>query len=168
LPKITFEREDIVVEARPGQTVLEVAEQAGVSVFRGMWPGLHCGGMKGWCNRCKVWVKPLEANAVNPPTATERSPLRLNGRVRGSMRLACQVQVTGDVVVHTRAGGPEVRQTTQWDPVPGPTRWKERWEKRHESKDKDDDEEADAAPKKKAAAASNGVATEAAPAKTEG
>jgi ferredoxin len=132
LPKVTFEREDIVVEARPGQSLLEVAEQAGVSVFRGMWGGLHCGRVKGWCNRCKVWVKPSAPGAINAPTSAEKFPLRPNGAVRGTMRLACQVQVQGDVAVHTRAGGPAVRPNPDWQPVPGPTKWKERWEKRHD------------------------------------
>ena len=29
------------------------------------------------------------------------------------MRLACQVQVSGDVVVHTRVGGPDVKPNQQ-------------------------------------------------------
>jgi ferredoxin len=144
LPKVTFEREEITVEARPGQTLLEVAEAAGVSVFRGMWPGLHCGSVKGWCNRCKVWVKPETPNAVNPPTAAETFPLRLGGRVRGTMRLACQVQVSGDVVVHTRIGGPPVKPNIDWQPTQEPSRWKERWEKRKDSGGGEEEETADA------------------------
>jgi ferredoxin len=145
LPKVTFEREDVVVEARAGQTVLEVAETQGISVFRGMWPSLHCERVRGWCNRCKVWVKPSQPNAVNAPTAAERFPLRPNGRVHGTLRLACQVQISDDIVVHTRAGGPPVVQTTHWEPVPGPTKWKERWEKRHEGKGKGEEDEPEAA-----------------------
>jgi ferredoxin len=142
MPKITFEREEIVVDARPGQTVLEAAEQAGIDVFRGMWPALHCDRMKGWCNRCKVWVKPSDPQAVNPPTSKERSPLRLNGRVGGSLRLACQVQVSGDVIVHTRVGGPEVKQTATWDAAAEPSKWKERWDRRKDSKEAPEDEPA--------------------------
>ena len=58
LPKVRFDREDITIEAKPGQNLLELCETSGISVFRGMWPDLHCGDSKGWCNRCKVWVKP--------------------------------------------------------------------------------------------------------------
>jgi ferredoxin len=132
MPKVRFEREDLIVDARPGQTLLEVAEQAGVDVFRGMWAGLHCNRVHGWCNRCKVWVKPDSPQAVNPPTSAERFPLRLNGRVRGTLRLACQVEVSGDVSVHTRAGGPSTKENVNWEATPEPTKWKERWEKRHE------------------------------------
>lgn len=134
MPKITFERELIDVDVRPGETLLDAAEKAGIDVFRGMWPGLHCNRVKGWCNRCKVWVTPSSPQAVNPPTLKERSPLKLGGRVSGTLRLACQVQVQGDVVVHTRVGGPPVRDNVDWPDTSGPTKWKERWEKRHENK----------------------------------
>jgi ferredoxin len=144
MAKVTFEREGITVEAKPGQSLLDVAESAGVTVFRGMWPELHCGGMKGWCNRCKVWVKG-ERGAVNPPTVAERRP-RISGRVSGTMRLACQVAVSGDVTVHTRAGGPPVRTNMVWEEVPGPTKWKERWAKRNEkAAPGESDDEGDAA-----------------------
>ena len=106
MPKVEFEREGIVAEARPGQSLLQVAEAAGVELFRGIWPGLHCRRRLGWCNRCKVWVRAESTEAVNPPTAKEQARLRINGRVTGSLRLACQVEVRGDVQVHTRAGGP--------------------------------------------------------------
>jgi len=139
MPKVTFEREDLIVECATGENLLEVAEKAGIDVFRGIWPQLHCNRVKGWCNRCKVWVKSDSPGAVNAPTGSERRPFRLNGRVDGNLRLACQVRVGGDVVVHTRSGGPPVRQTTDWAQVEGPTRWKERWEKRNETKGEKED-----------------------------
>ncbi|HUS68868.1 MAG TPA: 2Fe-2S iron-sulfur cluster binding domain-containing protein [Kofleriaceae bacterium] len=142
MPKVTFEREQLTVESKPGQTVLEVAEQAGIDVFRGIWPGLHCNRMKGWCNRCKVWVKSDTPGAMNPPTSKERSPLRINGAVRGTMRLACQVVPTGDVIVHTRAGGPATKTNATWEASDEPTKWKERWAKRNEAGAKDDADDA--------------------------
>lgn len=54
-------------------------------------------------------MHPDSDGAVNPPTAKETARLRLNGRVYGQQRLACQVELRGDVRVHTRAGGPVVR-----------------------------------------------------------
>jgi ferredoxin len=142
LPKVRFEREDITIEAKPGQNLLRLAESAGISVFRGMWPDLHCDGPGGWCNRCKVWVKPLTEGAINPPTKTETSPFRLNGRVRGNQRLACQVTVNGDVVVHTRVGGPPVKPNMNWQASPEPSKWKERWENRKAGGSEKDEEEA--------------------------
>ncbi len=130
MPKVRFEREDITVEAPAGQNLLRLAEKAGINVFRGMWPELHCESGGGWCNRCKVWVKPLAEGAVNPPTKKETSPFRLNGRVTGNQRLACQVIVSGDIVVHTRVGGPAVKANPDWQPSQENTKWKERWANR--------------------------------------
>ncbi len=120
MPKVEFEREGVTVEARAGQTLLAVAEAAGVELFRGLWPGLHCRRAPGWCNRCKVWVRGDAPGAVNAPTKKERARLRLNGRVRGELRLACQVTLAGDVRVHTRAGGPAARPSLE----PGAPAWK--------------------------------------------
>jgi len=146
MPKVTFEREDVTIECKPGERVLDVADRAGISVFRGIWPAFHCGSsVRGWCNRCKIWVKPNEtgATASNVPTGTEKFPIRLNGQVRGTMRLACQVEVTGDLIVHTRSAGPGVQPNlVEWPAVEGPTRWKERWENRKVgAPDKDDDDD---------------------------
>jgi len=143
LPKVRFEREDITVEAQPGQNLLKLAEQAGISVFRGMWPELHCdtGRPAGWCNRCKVWVRPLSEGAVNLPTKQELSPFRLNGRVHGNQRLACQVTINGDISVQTRIGGPAVKTDMNWQPTSEPSKWRERWEKRNESAGGDEAEE---------------------------
>jgi ferredoxin len=130
LAKVRFEREDITLDVKPGQNLLQVAEKAGISVFRGMWPDLHCSRGSGWCNRCKVWVKPLEENAVNAPTKEETSRFRLNGRVHGNQRLACQVTVSGDVVVHTRVGGPPVETNMNWQASEENSKWKDRWNNR--------------------------------------
>jgi ferredoxin len=162
LPKVEFEREGVVVQAQPGQKLLEVAREAGIDVFRGMWTGFHCNRLGGWCNRCKVWLRPSTPSAVNPPTSAERFPLRLNGRVKGSQRLACQVQVSGDVVVHTRVGGPEVRANTDWQASPEPSKWKERWERRHDEPDEDEEKPKKKPAPVKAAAAAGGEATPAA------
>ena len=141
MPKVRFEREDITIDVPAGQNLLRLAEEAGISVFRGMWPDLHCERGSGWCNRCKVWVKPLSEGAVNPPTKVETSPFRLNGRVHGNQRLACQVTVNGDVTVHTRVGGPEVKPNPNWQPSTENTRWKERWANRKSGAAADDAEE---------------------------
>ena len=84
--KIEFEREGVIAEARAGQTLLEVAEAAGVELFRGLWPELHCRRRKGWCRRCRVWVRPDGGAAT--------------------MALACKVEAKDAMRVHTRAGGP--------------------------------------------------------------
>ncbi len=84
--RVEFEREGVVAEARAGQTLLAVAEAAGVELVRGLWPALRCRRRTGWCRRCKVWV-------AEDGGAAE-------------LRLACEVEVRRDLRVHTRAGGP--------------------------------------------------------------
>jgi ferredoxin len=134
VPKITFMNEQVTVEVPAGTNLLDAAEQGGIDVFRGIWPGLHCGVApffaRGSCNRCKLWVSPLAEGAVNPKTRKETSGLRLNGTIpaSGNLRLACQVTVSGDVEVRTRAGGPERKPNPDWAPDPRPSKWKERWE----------------------------------------
>jgi ferredoxin len=108
--KVEFEREGVVVEARAGQTLLDVAEDAGVELFRGLWPALHCRRRRGWCGRCKVWVG--EAGGA------------------ATMRLACGVVVgERELRVHTRAGGPRPRASLET----GAPSWKNALGKRKET-----------------------------------
>jgi ferredoxin len=123
MPKVTFEREQVVIDVPEDTTLLAACERAGVDPVRGIWTGLRCRRVPGWCNRCKVWVKPAAPGAINEPTAKERSRLRVNGRVAGAMRLACQVELKGDVVVHTRVGGPAARAG---QPIDDPLAWRNR------------------------------------------
>ncbi len=148
MPKVTFVNEQRTVEAKPGQTLLEVAEENGINVFRGLFQGLHCKRVHGWCNRCKVWANPLATGALNEKTGAEKRRLRLGGAVppSGTMRLACQAVVSGDCEVRTRAGFTPPRPSLQWDADPRPSKWRERWEHRNDEADEDEDK-----PKKKAA-----------------
>jgi len=158
LPKVTFVNEQITVEAKPGENLLEICERSEINVFRGLFQGFHCGGAKGWCNRCKVWATPLQPGAVNERTGAEKRRLRLNGAIplHGTMRLACQVMVQGDVEVRTRSGF-EVLPNAEWTQDPRPFKWKERWDRRN---DEPDEEEG----KKKKPAAAKAKAAVSAPA----
>ncbi len=180
MPKVTFMNELVTVEAPAGRTLLDVAEEHGINVFRGLWPELHCGGdgqRSAWCNRCKVWVNGLAPGALGPRTKKEQRKLYVNGALpaQGTMRLACQVVIQGDCEVRTRAGGVERKPNPEWAPDPRPWKWRERWEKRNEQGGDEEGEEG--APKKPApkpaakqavaAASGGGAATPSAPAKPE-
>ncbi|HEX2569830.1 MAG TPA: hypothetical protein VH877_09760 [Polyangia bacterium] len=163
MPKVTFVNEQVTVEAKPGENLLEVCERNEINVFRGLFQGFHCGSAKGWCNRCKVWATPLQPGAVNERTGAEKRRLRLNGVIplHGTMRLACQVVVQGDVEVRTRSGF-EVKPNAEWQPDPRPFKWKERWERRNDEPDEEEGKKKPAAAKAKAsAAATTPVAKEA-------
>lgn len=105
MPKLRLINEALEVEAAAGARLLDACAGAGIDVLRGLWHGARCrsGALAmlpyGACGRCRVWVSGA-AGALNPPTAMER----LHPTVRGSLRLACQVHVQGDLEVTTRAG----------------------------------------------------------------
>lgn len=136
LPKITFLNEQVTVDAAVGETLLDVAQRHGINLFRGLWQGIRCCARHptGWCGRCKVYAKPLTPDALSPRTWAERLPLRVNGALPrvGTLRLACQTRIHGDVEVRTRSGF-EIPPSLDWPPDPRPFKWRERWEKRGEA-----------------------------------
>lgn len=159
MPKVTFVNEQITVEAKPGENLLEVCERTEINVFRGLFQGFHCGGAKGWCNRCKVWATPLQPGAVNERTGAEKRRLRVNGAIplHGTMRLACQVVVQGDVEIRTRSGF-EIEPNAEWQPDPRPFKWKERWDRRNDEPDEEEGSKKKPAAKAKASAAAASAA----------
>lgn len=138
VPKVTFLNEQITVEASAGKNLLEIAEESGIDVFRGIWPNLHCGASSGptrsgWCGRCKVWLTERSTGAASARTSAEARRVRLNGALpaHGTMRLACQVIVQGDCDVRTRAGF-TIRPNLTWEADPRSFKWRERWDHRND------------------------------------
>jgi len=118
--KVHFLNEDVEAEARPGESLKDVADRLGIQLVRGLLPRLHCHG-HGLCGRCRVWAMPRAAGAVSPLAFWER--LRF---YRGSRRLACQTKVLGDVEVRTSPNANPPVQTTNWPADTRPSKWKER------------------------------------------
>lgn len=79
--RVTFDRLNKSAEAKPNETVLDVARRAGAPL------GNSCGGI-GVCGRCHVTIVAGEAS---PPTRWETT----------DKRLACQMVVVGDITVGT-------------------------------------------------------------------
>jgi ferredoxin len=118
--KVLFLNEDVEAEARPGESIKDVADRLGIPLVRGLLPRFHCRG-HGLCGRCRVWAMPKAAGGV--------SPLSFFERVRfysGSRRLACQTKVLGDVEVRTTPNAPPPAQSTVWADSGRPSKWKER------------------------------------------
>jgi ferredoxin len=120
VPKVHFLNEDVEAEARPGESIKDVAERVGIRLTRGLFPGIHCRG-HGLCGRCRVWAMPRTAGAVSPLAFWERVRF-----YRGARRLACQTKVLGDVEVRTAPNAPPPAQSTSWPEDSRPTKWKER------------------------------------------
>ena len=98
MPKVHFLNEYLTVDVTEGSPLLDVAEQHGVMIYRGMWPNWNCGG-RGICGRCKVWIP--DSSSVSPPSGPERVR-----RIKGEQRMSCQVEILGDTEVRTRPVGP--------------------------------------------------------------
>jgi 2Fe-2S ferredoxin len=81
---------DTTVEAKNGETLLEVAERSGVSLFGG------CGGA-GVCGSCHVFIDLAFVDKLTAPTNEEQDLLDVlpNGQVNS--RLACQVRVSDEL-----------------------------------------------------------------------
>ena len=82
--RVSFSPIGNTAEAKPNETILDVARRAGAPI------GNSCGGI-GVCNRCRVRIVEGSEN-LTPPTRFERDP---------DSRLACQAVVLGDCVVTT-------------------------------------------------------------------
>ena len=101
MPKVFFQKEFREIEVPKGANLRKVAQQNGISIDRPQLFGVTCGGI-GVCGVCKVWVRERERGATNPRGFLERGMfLRF---FDGWRRLACRVQVNGDIDVWTSPG----------------------------------------------------------------
>ncbi len=89
MPKVTFNYSGQVktVEAQPGQTVLQIALDAGI-------PMEHACGGNGFCTTCLCNVQE-GMDHLNPRNDREENM----GIVSDPERLSCQAEVEGDVTV---------------------------------------------------------------------
>ena len=86
---VVFEPEGKRIETSLGNTVSQVAEEAGVGIRS------ECGG-EGLCGKCRVIIKNSEA--VSEATEAERKHL-LQPEIDSGYRLACQTRISRNVTV---------------------------------------------------------------------
>lgn len=96
MPKITFKKnrvlpKDHVLEAEPGESILEVAHEHGIPV------GSNCGGVCG-CSTCHVYVV-RGFDSLDEMEEKEEDRLDLGFDVKLNSRLACQAMVNREDVV---------------------------------------------------------------------
>lgn len=97
MPVIRFERENKSVEVEEGENLRYVALDNDIKIYCNIFVIGNCHG-NGLCGSDKVQITP--ASAINPRTVAERVHLRK----RPDLRLACQVEVHGDITVVTQCG----------------------------------------------------------------
>jgi 2Fe-2S ferredoxin len=88
MPTITFidpEGTTTVVEAEPGPTLLELAEEHGAKM------GSACGGVCA-CSSCHCWIRE-GFDTLDEPEVAEEDRLDMAFDVRPYSRLGCQVKV---------------------------------------------------------------------------
>src|SRR5688572_1854012 len=96
MPKVLFKRnrvlkEDVNVEAKDGETILDVAHDYGIPV------GSNCGGVCG-CSTCHVYVvKGLDS--LEEMSDKEADRLDRAFDVRLNSRLGCQAELAGEDLV---------------------------------------------------------------------
>ncbi|MDR1289536.1 MAG: 2Fe-2S iron-sulfur cluster binding domain-containing protein [Holosporales bacterium] len=92
MPKIIFRTSggEVEVDALVGDTLLEVAQKNGVSLFGG------CSGA-GVCGTCHVLIPPEFLQKLNEPSDHEADLLEVLPMSKENSRLACQVVVTDEL-----------------------------------------------------------------------
>ncbi|MEL6324707.1 MAG: 2Fe-2S iron-sulfur cluster-binding protein [Pseudomonadota bacterium] len=88
---IDFDGNERVIEAKNGETVMEVAVKNSV-------PGIDadCGGACA-CATCHVYVDEAFLDKVGTPEAMEQSMLDFAENVKPNSRLSCQIQISNDL-----------------------------------------------------------------------
>jgi uncharacterized 2Fe-2S/4Fe-4S cluster protein (DUF4445 family) len=101
-PTVNFHESATTVSAEAGETILEVAQRAGVPIVS------YCGG-QGTCKQCKVIIREGSVQPKNP--ASWREETTEDGR--GIRVLACQSLVTEDITVEVPLGALGVDPTVR-------------------------------------------------------
>lgn len=98
MPKIEFAGRTI--ECPQGANLRTVLLRARLPLYNGVARAIHCRGF-GTCGTCAVRIE----GEVSPPTTIEKARLNFPPhRPDRPLRLACQTQVLGDVVVTKHEG----------------------------------------------------------------
>ncbi len=111
MPKVTFQPLNRVIEAEEGQTIMEAAWADGL-----YWP-TTCGG-EGICTSCACTIEEGAEN-LEPLGRSERKTLSeergATALRNGTLRLACQARVRGDVTVEKPGVRPAEPSTLSLD-----------------------------------------------------
>jgi 2Fe-2S ferredoxin len=85
--KFKSETEEIIANAGIGETLLTVAQKAGVKLFGG------CGGA-GVCGTCHIFIDPEFVDKLDEPLIEEADMLEILPSKKYNSRLACQIIVS--------------------------------------------------------------------------
>ena|SRR6266540_3965457 len=103
MPKITFTRENQVIEVPEGTNLRKAALAEGIELYRGVSRYLNCHGFS-QCGECRVHITKGMEN-TSPKTFREKLRIAMSWFKIGhedKVRLACQTRVLGDIEVRTQ------------------------------------------------------------------
>jgi ferredoxin len=103
MPTVKFIREKQTIEVPYGANLRQAALDAGIELYPGIHQRLNCKGM-GLCHSCRVRMKNDTMAGVSSRGPWERFQELVSWYRVGDdeVRLACQVQVLGDIEVETQ------------------------------------------------------------------
>jgi ferredoxin len=106
MPKVSFERERVEIDGAVGANLREVAIASKIPIYGGFDTVANCKG-NGRCGTCRVTLQ----GDASPRNALE------DGRLKNApnVRLACQVQIQGDLRVKTVSHALDVATTLGFD-----------------------------------------------------
>jgi ferredoxin len=96
---VFFEREGKTLSTNAGNNLRKLAKENGISLYRGINKLLNCRG-QGLCGTCLVEIRASRPMDLNPRTGMEEQQLK--NYTNRNLRLACQVQVHGNISVKTQ------------------------------------------------------------------
>ena len=98
MPEIVFLKENKRIQANIGSNLREMAIEDKISVYQNILTKLfNCRGM-GFCGTCKVLI---ESGEMEPPNEVENKKLKNDLKINPNIRLACQLEIKGDLEIKT-------------------------------------------------------------------
>lgn len=97
--RVHFRKEDVTIEVPDGTNLRQACLDSGIDPYPALGGLLSCRG-KGFCGTCVVGVDdPEQLGAASRREA--RFLKKLSEQLRGTLRLSCQAEITGDLAVTT-------------------------------------------------------------------
>lgn len=97
MPEVTFVKQKRKITVEHGENLREAAIRVKLSVYPHIFKILNCRG-RGLCTSCTVEI---DSDHLEPHNEIESQQLKKKLKKNPKLRLACQVKVTGDMVVKT-------------------------------------------------------------------
>jgi ferredoxin len=107
MPKVTFEKERVVVDVPLNANLREVALANNIPIYSGFATVANCKG-NGRCGTCRVQI---QGTGLPPRNSVEEEKLKGHP----NLRLACQIPIQDDMIVRTVSTALDLAKETGFD-----------------------------------------------------